>query len=149
MNTNSALELESDVLLQAPKATATNDDKCIDFCSRALKTCLAKHQCCDIDPRDPWLPTRLIDLHSSLLAKGIVRIIETGDLDEHDGPTRIQYMTLSHTWGQSFQPPKLLTSNIGQMKTGVVLLDLPRRFRETITLAERLKVRYLWIDSLW
>ncbi|KAI0458969.1 heterokaryon incompatibility protein-domain-containing protein [Xylaria acuta] len=137
----------SSIVLKTPVATSTNEDACIEFCSHALKTCLTKHESCRADEKNLWLPTRLLDLHPSLSAKGAIRVIRTDDLPAIDRLNGVQYLTLSHTWGQ-LGPTRLTMSNMRDMAEGIKIMDLPRMFRDTIQIAQRLKIRFLWIDSL-
>jgi hypothetical protein len=58
-----------------------------------------------------------------------------------------QYAALSHCWGGS-QPLRTLTENLDDMKTGIEWICLPNTFQDGITVACRLKILYIWIDSL-
>lgn len=58
-----------------------------------------------------------------------------------------KYMTLSHRWGLS-SVPTLTTQTINTWKNGFSVKILPRRYQDFIMLAQRLQVRYVWIDSL-
>lgn len=58
-----------------------------------------------------------------------------------------KYMTLSHRWGSS-SVPALTTQTIDTWKNGLSVKMLPKRYQEFITLAQRLQIRYVWIDSL-
>ncbi|KAI0865360.1 heterokaryon incompatibility protein-domain-containing protein [Xylaria cubensis] len=138
---------ESSIVLKTPVATSTDEDDCMEFCSHALETCLAKHESCRADEKNPWLPTRLLDLLPGVSTKGAVRVVQTDDLSDGDKLNGIQYLTLSHTWGQ-IGPTKLTLSNVKDMAEGVQFIDLPRIFQDTIRIAQRLKIRFLWVDSL-
>lgn len=56
-------------------------------------------------------------------------------------------MTLSHRWGSS-NVPTLTTKTIDTWKNGLSVNILPKRYQEFIALAQRLQIRYVWIDSL-
>lgn len=64
-------------------------------------------------------------------------------------------MTLSHRWG-SPAPPKLSAIrddgkgriSITDLKSGVSLSNLPRTFRDALSIVSCCGLRYLWIDSL-
>lgn len=58
-----------------------------------------------------------------------------------------KYMTLSHRWGSS-NIPTLTTQTIDTWKNGFSVNILPKRYQEFIALAQRLQLRYVWIDSL-
>ncbi|KAF2810865.1 HET-domain-containing protein, partial [Mytilinidion resinicola] len=62
-------------------------------------------------------------------------------------PRPLNYLALSHVWGKS-QFTKLTTLNIQDLQKRISPLDLSRTFLDAITVARRLGVRYLWIDSL-
>ncbi|KAI0204043.1 hypothetical protein F4808DRAFT_367041 [Astrocystis sublimbata] len=135
------------VVLKTPVATSTDQEACMDFCSSSLQACLTKHEACRPKERNLWLPTRLLDLHLSLTDRGKVRVIQTEKLPENQPRQDVQYVTLSHSWGQ-LMPTKLSMSNMSCMEEGIRIIDLPLRFRDAIRVAQRLKIHYLWIDSL-
>ena len=58
-----------------------------------------------------------------------------------------RYAALSHCWG-SKPILRLTTANIGNLRTEIHVSSLPKSFRDAITVVRRLRVRYLWIDSL-
>ena len=57
------------------------------------------------------------------------------------------YATLSHCWGKA-KTLKLLTTNIGELRAGFSISELPTSYREAISVATRCHIRYIWIDSL-
>ena len=84
------------------------------------------------------LPTRLIFVGST--QKPTIRLCENFAKD-------IVYATLSHCWGK-FVPIKLLQSNISSFKEGFLFSELSKTFKEAIHLVRRLKIPFIWIDSL-
>ncbi|KAF4420111.1 HET-domain-containing [Fusarium acutatum] len=58
-----------------------------------------------------------------------------------------EYMTLSYRWAK---PPsiRLLSSHFEVFRKGALISQLPKTFREAITVARRFSIRYLWIDSM-
>jgi hypothetical protein len=59
----------------------------------------------------------------------------------------MQYLALSHCWGSG--PLLTLTrSNIAQRKNEVEWDSLPALFQDSVHIARRLGIRYLWVDSL-
>ena len=56
-------------------------------------------------------------------------------------------MTLSHRWGTA-EFLKLTIENYENLKRGFSISDLPKTFRDTITMTWKFGIRYLWIDSL-
>jgi hypothetical protein len=66
-------------------------------------------------------------------------------VEKHGRPG--QYVALSHSWGSS--PMMVTTSETYRAHLqGIMISELPRTFRDAVIITERLKVRYLWIDSL-
>lgn len=57
-----------------------------------------------------------------------------------------KYIALSHRWGK--KNPKTTKENLFQMYTGIAFENLPKTYQDAITCAQRLEVRYVWIDSL-
>jgi len=58
-----------------------------------------------------------------------------------------EYIALSHCWG--LEPTIVTTiSNIEMMKTEILMEKLPYTFRDAVTIAHHLNIRYLWIDSM-
>jgi hypothetical protein len=91
----------------------------------------------------PWallsakLPTRVLDVS---VDPDFVRLVETSG-------QRGAYVTLSHRWGGS----KVITTQLSTLearKSGIPLNQLPQTFVDAVQIARRLKIQYLWIDSL-
>ncbi|KAK4105740.1 HET-domain-containing protein [Parathielavia hyrcaniae] len=76
----------------------------------------------------------------------IVALVESKDW-EGSTPGDARYLTLSHVWGEHTLI-KLTRASLLSLKQGIPLSDLPLCFRDAVFLARRLKVHYLWIDSL-
>lgn len=58
-----------------------------------------------------------------------------------------KYIALSYCWGK--RPFfTLRSSNLEQLKQSIPLICLPQTVYDAITLAKRLDVRYIWVDSL-
>jgi hypothetical protein len=107
-----------------------------------LSRCLHDHVTCNETSKFPWYPTRLICVSSNQTAAGRVRLVCTAD-QRPDGP----YVTLSHCWGQ-LQILRLLRTNIDEFRSGISFTKLPRTFQEAVTIAQRLGISWIWIDSL-
>ena len=87
------------------------------------------------------LPTRLIDL-------GDDRNYLKPRLCITEGlPVDTAYMTLSHCWGGQ-TPLQSLKDNIESLTEEIEIARVPKSFRDALKVAAKLKVRYLWIDSL-
>lgn len=89
-------------------------------------------------PAAAVLPTRIIDLGTQGQPTAI--LVESGGMTE-------KYMALSHCWGKTrnFVTTK---DNIHDMKQGFLVKELPQTFRDAISVARFLGIRYLWIDSI-
>lgn len=86
------------------------------------------------------MPTRLIDLSKSTSLPQ-PHLITTKITEKY------KYAALSHSWGGKVA----LTTTKQTLKnreTGISLDELPATFKDACVLALRLKIHYLWIDSL-
>lgn len=61
----------------------------------------------------------------------------------HTGP----YMALSHCWG-AHQPLITTKATIHERLNGLEFNSLPKNFKGAIIVTRRLRIQYLWIDSL-
>ncbi|KAK4099317.1 heterokaryon incompatibility, partial [Parathielavia hyrcaniae] len=57
------------------------------------------------------------------------------------------YATLRYCWGKGVAL-RTTTENAARHRAGIPLSTSPLTIRESVTLASRLEVRYLWIDAL-
>jgi hypothetical protein len=57
------------------------------------------------------------------------------------------YVALSHCWG-GLQPLQTTKSSINERKDGIKWDSLPAVFQDAVTVTRRLRLDYLWIDSL-
>ncbi|CZR40426.1 uncharacterized protein FPRO_05326 [Fusarium proliferatum ET1] len=110
-------------------------DAIFDMLGNWLRQCQADHRECRHDSTT-HIPTRLVDVGT--LESSTVRLIET----KHG--FQAPYLTLSHCWGRNV--------NIFRRTTGgnleILSKNLPRTFRDAITVTRKLGFTYLWIDSL-
>jgi hypothetical protein len=90
-----------------------------------------------------YLPTRLIDVGPPDDAKK-PRLCLGQDVGEDK-----RYITLSHCWGEDTSGIlKTTRATIDERLLGFEMESLPQNFRDAIVMTRKLKVRYLWIDSL-
>ncbi|KAI1407943.1 HET-domain-containing protein [Hypoxylon sp. FL1857] len=129
------------------------DSDALSECNTALmkewiSTCRNYHKACQPDASTKWLPTRLLEISSS--SKFDVRLVETHALLSMHLECPVQFMALSHMWGDaSISPPlRTLKSNYDRMKQGIPMRELPQNFVDTILVCRKLGVEYVWIDSL-
>jgi hypothetical protein len=89
---------------------------------------------------DPeWVPSRLLNVHEA----GKV-YLQTEFLH---GP--VQYVTLSHRWGNTGNEQLKLTShNLLSLQHSIKVHSLSQSFQDAISITRRMGVSYLWIDSL-
>lgn len=114
-----------------------------DQVQRWIKQCSADHANCQprstIVPRTEW-PTRLISVGDA--SRSICGLVETSKIDD----STVVYMTLSHCWGNHV-PLQLLSNNYTNFKE-INVMRLPKTFQDAIAVTRKLRVPYLWIDSL-
>jgi hypothetical protein len=103
-----------------------------------LKTCTEHHSCWNSATKD-YLPPRLLDCRTDRLV-----LREAAQIDLK-GDTK--YLTLSHCWGKG---PKIIlrSDNMNEFYGGIDHSLLPPTFRDAVEIAKKLKIPYLWIDSL-
>jgi Heterokaryon incompatibility protein (HET) len=108
-----------------------------------LASCLASHSSC-FDPqngREP-LPIRLLEIDFDCAST-------TSSIRLRCDASASSYLTLSHCWGRCEEPVlRLLQDNLEAFMEKIYFEDLPKTFKDAVTCAEQLGVRYLWIDSL-
>ena len=104
-----------------------------------VEACDAHENCAG--HHDTPLPTRLIDIgdpDSDLT----IRLVEP------EAGTRGRYTALSYCWGAAVNPYVTSRSALASRKLGIDIAHLPRTFQDAIAMTRRLRVRYIWIDSL-
>lgn len=131
---------------QAPyvPTSSTSSPQCLALIGHWLEQCTLSHDRCNASSRNAWVPTRLLDLGS--IENPFVRLVVVREATT-TGALREPYGTLSHCWGRSIIP-HTTQANFHQHLQGLRENDLPKTFREAISYARSLHVRYLWIDSL-
>lgn len=103
-----------------------------------IRGCIRDHKvCAAVADSSPWYPTRLVKISADS-----IKLIETSE----EAPIS-PYVTLSHCWGTS-QFLTLKQSNLHEFKESIGSDNLPKTFQDAVTIAERLKINYIWIDSL-
>lgn len=114
---------------------STNSDSEFRTAERWLRDCVANHGCGKERPGQ--FPARLLDLQDT-----DIHLIET------DGSER-PYSALSHCWGDPKHRRLISTvTTIHKHQAGIPWAIIPKTFQDAITICRRLKVRYLWIDTL-
>ncbi|KAI0178818.1 HET-domain-containing protein [Hypoxylon sp. FL1284] len=120
----------------------------IELMKSWISTCKNHHAACRLDASADWLPTRLIQIAES---EGLyVRLVETSKhLNKHLEPP-VQFMALSHMWGDvSILPPlRTLKSNYDDLQQEISMEELPQNFLDAVLVCRGLGIEYVWIDSL-
>lgn len=93
-----------------------------------------------IQPRNSPLPTRVIEV---VREAGQQRVY----LRHTDG-LQGAYITLTHRWNEFTGQCITTTANLEQRLLGHDFGSLPQLFQDAFTIAERLEIKYIWIDSL-
>ncbi|RYP13316.1 hypothetical protein DL767_010802 [Monosporascus sp. MG133] len=139
-----------------PVQRDSGSEKSLDVAVAWLERCVGTHERCrrrgrliaarDSDPEDapPLLPSRVLDIgtgtdNDSALIKLIDCTSPTG--------RRGHYACLSHCWGSATTMTTTRESYVSRT-SGIPLSDLPATFRDAVVIARKLRLRYLWIDSL-
>jgi hypothetical protein len=118
----------------------------IEQCDRPLewlRTCLDTHsQCASYEKivRDEIsFPTRVLDVGGSSDSE-VLRLV-------HGAGLVGRYVALSHCWGKN----PVIKATKASLDSFLKCIDpgsLTRTFRDAVMITRRLRVRYLWIDSL-
>ncbi|KAK3935470.1 heterokaryon incompatibility protein-domain-containing protein [Diplogelasinospora grovesii] len=129
-------------------STASNSDENFSLMNRWLDECLDNHHSCGIngmhiDETGFTLPRRLIDTRG-----GTLRLVDSSTIPLDPDGSGPSYVTLSHCWGDQSLIPKCTKSNMKQLMTLIDFGSLPRSFQDCITVARKVRIQYVWIDSL-
>jgi hypothetical protein len=104
-----------------------------------IQDCIQNHAQCRQESEDP-LPKRVLDLFPEDLGQDI-RLLETKN-ELH------QYACLSHCWGDSRSDLRTTKKTIAENLRQISLINLPKTFKDAVSICRRLGIRYLWIDSM-
>lgn len=137
-------ELEG-IAFGRPSSDSTASAESWDTVVGWLEKCQTQHAKCPSRHWSPsWYPTRLLDLGRVDDDVSMLRLVITRDVDMCGSP----YVTLSHRWGSSDILKLTRQALSGFIGHGISISALPKTFQDAVMVARRLKVRYLWIDSL-
>ncbi|KAJ8058776.1 hypothetical protein OCU04_011765 [Sclerotinia nivalis] len=106
-----------------------------------IGNCLQNHSSCDVASTSQ-LPSRLLDISGNT---NFIHLVETKHLPTSGKPP--SYATLSHCWG-SKRFIQTTSSSIAFFYRGIRRDTLPATFRDAISVARALGLRFIWIDSL-
>lgn len=107
-----------------------------------INECVQNHELCKRpESLRAQPPTRLIEITSPITGELSIRLIETKEDEKY------AYVALSHSWASS-KPLKTDKHNYLEHKDDIPWDDLSTVYQDTITLANALSIKYVWIDSL-
>ncbi|KAI1480970.1 HET-domain-containing protein [Daldinia eschscholtzii] len=125
-------------------SSSTSDTKTWTVVQTWLERCLESHSLCQNQALAGFSPTRLLEI-ITLETHEIFRLVFRGEYDPAE-----RYVSLSHCWGPGPTKDKLLlvSNTIQKLRDGLPVSSLPKTFRDAFEIAQRLDVRYIWIDRL-
>lgn len=115
------------------------NDALFDVVRAWMGNCHKRHKVCAPTPGNdpPLLPNRFIDVTQDGLDPRL--IVSEGQ--------RGHYAALSHCWG-GLQLPQTKVATLAQYQNYIPMDQLPKSFKDAITIARKLRIPFLWIDSL-
>jgi hypothetical protein len=128
----------------------TNTKESLKQLDKWIEECNTNHPRCGRaritrSAEELYVPTRLIELRGTDPESGL-GLVETSHWTKQQKSK--PYMTLSHCWGtlkMFCTTPSNVKEHLG---VGIKLDSLPRTFNDVMRLAWRLKISYVWIDSI-
>ncbi|KAI1473149.1 HET-domain-containing protein [Daldinia caldariorum] len=125
-------------------STSTSDVKTWSLVQTWLERCLESHSLCRNQSLLGFSPTRLLEI-VTIESEKIFRLVSGGEIDPAE-----RYVSLSHCWGPGPTKDKLLlvSSTNQKLRGGLPVNSLPKTFRDAFEIAQRLNIRYIWIDRL-
>ncbi|KAK0384150.1 hypothetical protein NLU13_8239 [Sarocladium strictum] len=135
-------DLKGDNNMNFGLGLSNHDSKAWAIMQTWMKTCSESHaQCKLLRTSASYRPTRLLRLDSSQTFH-----LVTGD----ECPPNVQYVALSYCWGTKpvERLLRLLESTVESLRLEQPIDNLPKTFREAMSVAQRFSVDYIWIDRL-
>ncbi|PNP53047.1 hypothetical protein FNYG_15790 [Fusarium nygamai] len=112
---------------------------------KLIQDCFTTHRHCLPSSPPSFLPTRLLEIRSAPIPT--VKLLTTSLPSPETTNTR--YLALSYCWGNPPNNPLRFTVSTSQsLQDGVPTSSLPHLFQDLVSLAQRLGVKYIWIDAL-
>lgn len=130
---------------KAPLCDSPASDPCFALARRWIAECDLSHPQCQRNRNDDsFVPSRLLEVLLDA-SKESLKLVHTKHISKPDR----RYLALSHCWGQGINPDAKTTKDtLAKHLEGLVYDILPQTFKDAITIAKKLFVPYLWIDSL-
>jgi hypothetical protein len=123
-------------------SSSTKSDSAVNFLLEKYHGCREKHAQCNFPERltSAAYPSRLLDVgieeHSLIILRGTRMFCNE------------EYVCLSHCWGD-IKPFTLNAETQSALARGINVTALPKTFQDAILVTRRLRIQYLWIDSLY
>jgi hypothetical protein len=125
-------------------------DNSLAFARNVLEDCRQNHAACALEQHQKtFMPKRLLDIGivDDSSTKDVTRLpIKLVETDQNIQPE--PYVALSHRWGAPGSTIITETSTLQNHKTNIAFEDLGTVYQDTIHILWRLRIRYVWIDSL-
>ncbi len=118
------------------RMTNSRSVACFGLARPWMKVCKDQHDCV---PKGSVLPKSVLAI-TGTRERMSVHLLET---EGQPG----DYVALSHSWGKG-RPLVTTTRNIEDFRREIPFDDLPRTFRDAVSITNELRFCYLWIDSL-
>ncbi|KAJ9608490.1 hypothetical protein H2200_007478 [Cladophialophora chaetospira] len=131
-------EVETGHQLFSQHDTASGDTGTVASLRRIppwINTCISQHSACG-EPKDTPLPRRVLEIGETEGA--LIKLYESQN-------ELARYACLSHRWGTG-QPIVTTSESYDKLVKGIPSEELPLTFRDAVSVARRLSIRYLWID---
>ncbi|KAF4906973.1 hypothetical protein CGCVW01_v012693 [Colletotrichum viniferum] len=126
---------------------STGSSQTLDLAYSWFRECTSRHtrKCkAHSGQTEGWLPSGIIDIGSHGDTQWKLLITSTDAILSES----LLYLTLSYRWGDDVQHELLTSSTMSQFRQGVEISSLPKTFQDTVIVARRLGIRYIWIDCL-
>lgn len=94
-----------------------------------------------------FVPTRLVDVGTADSGDD-TRLIISSEFDWTSAAGRVEWVALSHRWGDGACAGVTTTANLDARRKRLEVATLPQTFQDAIKMTRSLRIRYLWIDSL-
>ncbi|KAK5661129.1 hypothetical protein OQA88_11019 [Cercophora sp. LCS_1] len=123
---------------------STASDASFNQGKKWISECFSTHPSCNYSDMISKIgkPTRLLDVGNAE-----IRLRCTEELLPRLGANGLEYLTLSHCWGNA-SILKLTQGNMERLRQSIDFQDLPLTFQHAVTTTRRLGFQYVWIDSL-
>jgi len=125
-------------------ANAPLADIAVAAVDRWIAQCAGQHVPCPGNSPNEFVPTRLVAVDGP--DPDAVKLLDAGC---GTMPANTPYVALSHCWGLTMpDAAKTRLDNVEQHRRTIRLADLSNTFVDAIRFTRRLKIPYIWIDSL-